>query len=153
MISYGWISYSDRVTHKNPPDDVVRYLLTRAETIAVVGASSKPERSSHGIMRRLLSLGYRVVPVTPNENEVLGQRAYASVRDVPFPIDIVDVFRRADAVLPIADDAIAAGAKVLWLQQGVINEEAAERARNAGLTVLMDSCIAVMHSTLAVPKK
>ena len=147
------ISYSDCVTHKNPTDDVVRDVLTRAATIAVVGASSKPERSSHGIMRRLLSLGYRVVPVTPNETEVLGQRAYASVRDVPFPIDIVDVFRRSDTVLPIADDAIAAGAQVLWLQQGVINEEAAERARNAGLTVLMDSCIAVMHSTLAVPKK
>lgn len=141
------------MAHRNPTDDVVRDLLTRAETIAVVGASSKPERPSHGIMRRLLALGYRVVPVTPNETEVLGQRAYATVRDVPFPVDIVDVFRRADAVVPIADDAVAAGAKVLWLQQGVINEEAAARASAAGLAVLMDSCIAVMHSMLAVPKK
>jgi uncharacterized protein len=141
------------VPHQNPSDDVVRELLTRAQTIAVVGASSKPTRSSHGIMRRLLALGYRVVPVTPNESEVLGEKAYATVRDVPFPVDIVDVFRRSDAVGPIADDAIAAGAKVLWLQQGVIHEEAAARASAAGLTVLMDSCISVAHSLLAVPRK
>ncbi len=141
------------MAHHNPTDEVVRELLTRAETIAVVGASSKPERSSHGTMRRLLTLGYRVVPVTPNETEVHGHKAYASVRDVPFPIDIVDVFRRSDAVLPIADDAIAVGAKVLWLQQGVINEEAAARASAAGLTVFMDSCIAVAHTMLGVPKK
>ena len=139
--------------HQNPSDDVLRDLLTRAQTIAVVGASSKPARSSHGIMKRLLALGYRVVPVTPNESEVLGHKAYASVRDVPFAIDIVDVFRRADAVVPIADDAVAAGAKVLWLQQGVINEEAAARASAGGLTVVMDSCIAVAHSMLSVPKK
>jgi predicted CoA-binding protein len=141
------------VTHQNPSDAVLRDILTSAETIAVVGASSKPERSSHGIMKRLLALGYRVVPVTPNETEVLGEKAYPSVRDVPFAIDIVDVFRRADAVGPIADDAVAAGAKVLWLQQGVINEDAAARAQAAGLTVVMDSCIAVAHSMLAVPKK
>lgn len=139
--------------HKNPSDEVIRDLLVQAETIAVVGASSKPARSSHGIMRRLLSLGYRVVPVTPNETEVLGQRAYPSVRDVPFPIDIVDVFRRSDAVQPIADDAVAAGAKVLWLQQGVINEDAAARASAGGLIVVMDSCIAVAHSMLSATKK
>lgn len=141
------------MTHQNPSDDVLRDILTRANTIAVVGASSKPTRSSHGIMKRLLALGYRVVPVTPNETEVLGEKAYPSVRDVPFPIDVVDVFRRSDAVVPIADDAVAAGAKVLWLQQGVINEEAAARAAAAGLTVVMDACIAVVHSMLAVPKK
>jgi predicted CoA-binding protein len=137
----------------NPTDDALRALLTHAHTIAVVGASNKPERSSNGIMKRLLALGYRVVPVTPNETEVLGEKAYASVRDVPFPIDVVDVFRRSDAVVPIAHDAVAAGAKTLWLQQGVINEEAAAIARAAGLTVVMDSCIAVVHSMLRVPKK
>jgi predicted CoA-binding protein len=137
-------------THANPPGDVVRRLLEDARTIAVVGASSKPERPSHGVMKRLLALGYRVVPVTPNEREVLGQRAYASLSEVPFPIDIVDVFRRSDAVLPIVDDAIAVRAKSLWLQQGVIHEEAAARAKAAGLTVVMDSCIAVDIALLRV---
>jgi predicted CoA-binding protein len=137
-------------THTNPPGDVVRRLLEDARTIAVVGASSKPERPSHGVMKRLLALGYRVVPVTPNEREVLGQRAYASLSEVPFPIDIVDVFRRSDAVLPIVDDAIAVRAKSLWLQQGVIHEEAAARAKAAGLTVVMDSCIAVDIALLRV---
>lgn len=138
--------------HVNPDDDVLREALTNARTIALVGASNKPERPSHGIMRRLLALGYRVIPVTPNETEVLGQKAYASLRDVPVPIDIVDVFRRSDAVMPIAEDAVAVKAKMLWLQQGVINEAAAAHARAGGLEVVMDSCIAVAHSMLRVPR-
>jgi predicted CoA-binding protein len=104
-------------------------------------------------MQRLLRVGYRVVPVNPNEREVLGQRAYASLADVPEAVDIVDVFRRAEYTPAIADAAVAIGAKALWLQQGVVNELAAERARAGGLLVAMDSCIAVAHSMLGIPAK
>ena len=131
----------------------MRNLLSAAATIAVVGASSNPERPSNGIMRKLKSAGYRVIPVNPNETDVLGERAYPSLLDVPERIDIVDVFRRAEYTPAIADDAVKVGAKALWLQSGVTNEEAASRAAAGGLTVVMDACIGVMHSLLQVPKK
>jgi predicted CoA-binding protein len=136
------------VAHRNPPDTDIRQLLTSASTIAVVGASSNPERSSHGIMGRLLQLGYRVIPVNPNETEVLGQKAYPSLLDVPTPIDIVDVFRRAEYTPAIADAAVKVHAKALWLQQGIVNEDAAARATAGGLMVIMDACIAVEHALL-----
>ena len=139
--------------HHNPPDDVLRQLLTNASTIAMVGASSNPDRPSNGIMRKLLSAGYRVIPVNPNETSVLGERAYPSLADVPERIDIVDVFRRAEFTPAIADEAVKIGAKALWLQSGVVNEEAATAARAGGLTVVMDACIGVMHSVLRVPRK
>lgn len=135
----------------NPPDDEIRRLLTDARTIAIVGASSKPDRPSHGVMQKLLAAGYRVIPVNPAEREVLGQRAYASLAEVPESIDIVDVFRRAEETPAIADAAVAKGAKVLWLQSGIVSEEAARRARE--LTVVMDRCIGVEHSLLRVPKR
>ena len=141
------------MAHRNPPDDDIRQLLTSASTIAVVGASSSPERSSNGIMGRLLQLGYTVIPVNPNETTVLGQKAYASLSDIPVPIDIVDVFRRAEFTPAIADEAVQVRAKALWLQQGVTNEDAATRATAGGLMVVMDACIAVEHATLRVPKK
>lgn len=137
----------------NPSDEELRRLLTEAETIAVVGASSNPSRPSHGIFRKLLSAGYRVVPVNPNETAVLGQRAYPSLAEVPHPIDIVDVFRRAEYTPAVAAEAVAVGAKALWLQSGIVNEAAAERARAGGLTVVMDACIGVVHSMLRVPRK
>jgi predicted CoA-binding protein len=136
------------VAHRNPPDTDIRQLLTSASTIAIVGASSNPERSSHGIMGRLLQLGYRVIPVNPNETEVLGQKAYPSLPDVPTPIDIVDVFRRAEYTPAIADAAVKVHAKALWLQQGIVNEDAAARATAGGLMVIMDACIAVEHALL-----
>jgi predicted CoA-binding protein len=139
--------------HHNPPDDVLRQLLTNASTIAMVGASSNPDRPSNGIMRKLLSAGYRVVPVNPNETSVLGERAYASLADVPERIDIVDVFRRAEFTPAIADQAVKIGAKALWLQSGVVNEEAAAKAVAGGLMAVMDACIGVMHSVLRVPRK
>jgi predicted CoA-binding protein len=141
------------VAHRNPPDNDIRQLLTSASTIAVVGASSNPERPSHGIMGRLLQLGYTVIPVNPNETTVLGQTAYASLADVPVPIDIVDVFRRASFTPAIADAAVKVHAKALWLQQGVTNEDAAARATAGGLTVVMDACIAVEHALLQVPPR
>jgi len=141
------------VAHRNPSEPEIRNLLSAAATIAVVGASSNPERPSNGIMRKLKSAGYRVIPVNPNETDVLGDRAYPSLLDVPERIDIVDVFRRAEYTPAIADDAVKVGAKALWLQSGVTNEEAASRAAAGGLTVVMDACIGVMHSLLQVPKK
>jgi predicted CoA-binding protein len=140
------------MAHQNPPDVELRRLLTDARTIAVVGASSSPDRPSHGIFGRLLAAGYRVIPVNPNESLVQGQKAYASLRDIAEPVDIVDVFRRAEYTPAIADDAVAIGAKVLWLQSGIWNDAAAARASAAGLVVVMDECIGVAHSRLRVPR-
>lgn len=139
--------------YKDPDDRKLAQILREAHTIAVVGASSKPEKSSHGIMKRLQQLGYKVIPVNPNEDEVLGEKTYASLRDIPVPVDIVDVFRRAEATPPVAADAVAIGAKTLWLQLGVANDEAAAIAEKAGMNVVMDNCIAVTHRRLNVPQK
>src|SRR4051812_15281653 len=114
--------------HQNPSDDRLKQILTHARTIAMVGASSNPERAAYGIMQRLQNVGYRVIPVNPRETEVLGEKAYASLAEVPVPIDIVDVFRRAEDTPAVADEAVQAGAKTLWLQQGIASEEAARRA-------------------------
>ncbi len=139
--------------HANPSDDDLRQLLTEAKTVAIVGASSNPERSSHGIMRMLQSVGYRVIPVNPRETAVLGEQAYSRLEDIPEHVDVVDVFRRAEDTPPIADSAVAIGAKALWLQSGISNEETAARATTGGLVVVMNACIGVMHSMLRVPKK
>ena len=141
------------MSHVNPTDDALRTLLTSATTIAIVGASANPEKPSHGIMQRLLAAGYRVIPVNPKETEVLGQKAYASLAEIPDPVDIVDVFRRSEDTPGIAEEAIAIGAKTLWLQLGVTSEEAATRAKAAGLTVIMDRCIGATHKALGIPAK
>jgi predicted CoA-binding protein len=141
------------VAHRNPPDNDLKQILSSAATIAVVGASSNPDRSSNGIMGRLLQVGYRVIPVNPNETEVLGQKAYPSLSSVPVPIDIVDVFRRAEYTPAIAEEAAKVHAKTLWLQQGIRNEDAATRAEAAGLTVVMDACIGTVHAMLQVPHR
>jgi uncharacterized protein len=124
-----------------PSDPELRALLGDARTIAVVGLSSDPRRASNRIARYLQGKGYRVVPVNPNETEVLGERSYASLRDVPDPIDVVDVFRRPEHTPDIARDAVAAGAKLLWLQSGIVNDEARRIAEDAGLDVVMGVCI------------
>jgi predicted CoA-binding protein len=141
------------MAHANPSDAELKQLLTDATTIAMVGASSNPDKASHGIMQRLQSVGYRVIPVNPRETEVLGERSYPSLIDVPERIDIVDVFRRAEDTPGIADDAVTIGAKALWLQTGIVNEEAAARATAGGLIVVMDACIGATHSLLRVPPK
>ena len=123
-------------------------LLREAKTIAVVGLSSKSWRSSYGIAQYLQKHGYRVIPVNPMENEVLGEKSYASLKDIPEHVDVVNVFRRSEFVPEIADDAIEIGAGALWLQLGVVHEEAARKAAAAGLTVVMDRCISVDHSLL-----
>lgn len=132
----------------NPSDDELRTILTDTKTIAMVGASSNPEKPSHRIFAQLQKAGYKVIPVNPRETEVLGVPAVASLADVKEPIDIVDVFRRSEDTPAIADEAIAAKAKVLWLQLGVSNDDAAARARAAGLTVVMDKCIGATHHAL-----
>ena len=135
--------------HKNPNADEIKHLLEESCNVAVVGLSDSPYRTSHAIARVLQSSGYRIFPVNPNlTGPVLGEEPYASVSEIPEPIDIVDVFRRSEKVAPVAEDAVAAGAKVLWMQSGVVNEEAAEYAKDHGLTVVMDRCIKVDHATL-----
>jgi hypothetical protein len=124
-------------------DDGIREVLSSTRTIALVGASPNPERASHAVMHYMLDRGYRVIPVNPNVKEVLGQKTVASLKDIQEPVDMVDVFRRSEAAGPLCDEAIAIGAKSLWLQLGVINEEGAKRAEAAGLKVIMDRCPAI----------
>ncbi len=135
--------------HENPSAEEIRTLLEGSRTVAVVGLSDKPYRTSHGIARALQDFGFKVFPVNPNlRGPVLGEEPYASVEEIPAPVDIVDVFRRSEKVMPTAKDAVAAGAKVLWMQSGVINEEAAGYAKENGLTVVMDRCIMVDYASL-----
>ena len=129
-------------------EETIAALLREAKTIAVVGLSGNPERSSYGVAQYLQKHGYRIIPVNPAETEVLGEKSYASLKDVPEQIDIVDVFRRSEFVPEIAEQAIEIGARALWLQMGVIHEEAVRKAQAAGLTVVMDQCIAVDHNLL-----
>ena len=141
------------MAHANPPDPELKRLLTEATTIAMVGASSNPEKASYGIMQKLQKAGYRVIPVNPRETEILGERSYPSLIDVPERIDIVDVFRRPEDAPSIADDAVTIGARALWLQTGIVSEDAAARAQAGGLIVVMDTCIGATHSLLRVPLK
>ena len=134
---------ADAVNAVAPEDRELRILLGEARTSAVVGLSSRPGRPSLDVAAYLQQRGYRIVPVNPRETEVLGERAYPSLRDIPedLAIDVVDVFRRAEDTPPIASDAVAIGAKVLWLQDGIVNEEAYRIATEAGLEVIMGVCI------------
>lgn len=123
-------------------DQRIRDVLMNTRRIALVGASDKPARPSYGVMRYLLDQGYEVIPVSPKlaGQQLMGQTAYASLAEIPGKVDMVDVFRNAEAAWEVAQDAIAIGAKTLWLQLGVINEQAAVLASDAGLTVIMDRC-------------
>jgi predicted CoA-binding protein len=123
-------------------------LLKTSRTIAVVGLSSKRMRPSYGVAEYMQRAGYRIIPINPQESEVLGEKAFARIEDVPEPIDIVDVFRRSEFVPDIVDSAIRIGAKAVWMQEGVVHEAAAEKARQAGLAVVMDRCILKEHSRL-----
>jgi uncharacterized protein len=132
-----------------PGDPELRSILGEARTIAVVGLSSKPGRESLSIAKYLQDKGYRIVPVNPNETEVLGEKAYPSLLDVPDRIDAVDVFRRAEDTPEIARQAVQIGAKVLWLQTDIVNDEARMIAEDAGLSVVMGVCIRSTHRRLA----
>ncbi|MBK6638259.1 MAG: CoA-binding protein [Rhodocyclaceae bacterium] len=129
-------------------DTKLRELLRATKTIAVVGISDKPYRDSHHVAEYLIEAGYRVFPVNPNLQSVLGLRCYPDLASIPEAIDLVDVFRRPEEVGPVVDAAVAIKAKALWLQLGVINEAEAERASEAGLTVIMDRCSKIEHARL-----
>ena len=131
-------------------DDIntLRRILREARTIAVVGLSADWYRPSYFAAKYMQEHGYRVIPVNPKYPEILGEKCYRSLRDVPEKVDMVDIFRKTDDVMPIADDAIAIGAKVLWQQLGVKNEAAAAKARAAGLEVVMDRCVKIEHGRL-----
>lgn len=123
-------------------------ILKSAHTIAVVGISSNPMRASNGVSEYLKRAGYKIIPVNPNEAEVLGEKCYARLEDVPEKIDMVDIFRRSEFVPDIVESAIRVGARTVWMQEGVIHEAAAERARQAGLDVVMDRCTLKEHRKL-----
>ena len=127
-------------------------LLQSARTIAVVGLSSKRYRASHGVSEYMQRCGYRIIPVNPQETEVLGEKAYASLEDVPERVDIVDIFRRSEFVPEIVDAAIRIGAGAVWMQEGVVHEAAARKAEAAGLQVVMDRCILKDHMRLEVAR-
>jgi len=122
-------------------DSDLSKLLEHAKTIAVVGISSNPTRASFGVSRFLQRQGYRIIPVNPAEKEVHGEHVYATLADVPDAIDIVDIFRRADAVLPVVQEALPKRPRLIWMQEGIVNEEAAQLAESNGIPVVMDRCI------------
>ena len=128
---------------QNPPDEAIKALLSSPQTVAVVGCSPDPQRDSHRIAQLLKAKGHRVIPVNPGYQTIVGERCYASLQDIPEQVDMVDIFRRSEHVAPIVDEAIEAGAKIVWMQLGVIDESAAVKAQHAGLTVVMDRCPAI----------
>ena len=131
--------FAGSMLETNSPETVAR-ILDECRTIAVVGLSNRPSRPSHGVAAYMQRAGYRIIPVNPNESAVLGEKAYDALADVPEQIDLVDVFRRSEEAGAAVDQAIAVGAKAVWLQEGVIDHEAAQRALDAGLLVVMDRC-------------
>lgn len=133
---------------KNPSDQTIKEMLSAPQTIAVVGCSPNPDRDSHRIARLLQAKGHRVIPVNPGHQEIVGEKCYPTLREIPDKIDIVDLFRRSEHVAPIVDEAIEVGAKVVWMQLGVIDEQAAAKAQRAGLTVVMDRCPAIEYRRL-----
>ena len=124
-------------------------ILKEYTIVAVVGLSTKPNRPSHRVAKYLISQGYKVIPVNPDAQEILGKKSYTNLSSIPEPIEIVDIFRRSEEVMPIVDEAIKIGAKVVWMQEGVINEKAASIAGNAGLQVVMNRCMLKEHMRLS----
>lgn len=130
------------------PDENIQEVLKKYKTIAVVGLSPNPERPSHYVAKYLKEHGYQVIPVNPDVQEVLGEKSYPDLKAVPIKVDIVDIFRRPESVPPIVEDALKIGAKVVWMQEGIVNKEAAKKAKSAGLTVIMDRCMMKEHLRL-----
>ncbi|MDD3528435.1 MAG: CoA-binding protein [Gallionellaceae bacterium] len=137
------------MSFQNPPDDAIRALLGRVRTIAVVGLSPKPGRPSHAVAQAMQGFGYRIVPVRPAVAEVLGEPAYARLADIPFAVDLVNVFRAAEHIPAVVEECLAIGAPAIWIQEGIVHPDAAARARAAGLTVVMDRCIYKDYMALA----
>jgi predicted CoA-binding protein len=129
-------------------DQLMKEILLSAKTIASVGLSSNQQKESYGIVSYLKEQGYHIIPVNPTADEILGEKSYPDLESVPEPIDVVQVFRKPEDVPPVVESAIKAGAKVVWMQEGIVNEEAAQKARAAGLQVVMDACMRVTHRRL-----
>ncbi len=125
----------------NPSPEEIKALLQRVKTIAVIGLSPKPDRPSFGVSQAMQRFGYRIVPVRPALDEALGEKAYAKLADIPFPVDLVNVFRESAAIPGVVEEVLAIGAPAIWIQEGIVHDQAAEQARAAGLTVVMDRCI------------
>jgi len=127
-------------------DEEARKVMDRYKTIAVVGLSTNPEKPGHYVPKYLKEHGYKIIPVNPTaKGEILGEKVYAGLRDIPQKVEVVDIFRPPKDVPPIVEDAIAIGAKVVWMQEGIVNNAAAERAKATGLTVIMDKCMMKVH--------
>ena len=126
----------------------IRGILKEGHTVVVVGLSPKPDRPSYIVARYLQSQGYRIIPVNPNAQEILGEKAYPTLLSVPEKVDVVDIFRRPEEVPPLVDEAIGIGAKVVWMQEGIVHDGAAQRAREAGLKVVMNRCMKKEHQRL-----
>jgi uncharacterized protein len=124
-------------------------ILRKYRTIAVVGLSNNPMRPSHGVSEYMKSQGYKIIPVNPGHAQILGEKSYRTLEDIPEPVDIVNIFRRSEMIPPVVDAAIAIGAKVVWMQEGIQNHEAAEKARAAGLEVVMNTCILKAHRRMS----
>jgi predicted CoA-binding protein len=134
---------------QNPSDDEIKAILTATKTIAVVGLSDKPTRASHGVSKLMQQWGFKIIPVTPKpQAEILGEKVYPDLACVPGEIDLVDVFRRSEEAGHVVDQAIARGAKAIWLQLDIIDEAAAERAKAAGIPIVMDRCLMVEYGRL-----
>ncbi len=128
-----------------PPVELLRKIFDETRNIAVVGLSPKPERPSHQVARYLLNVGYTIFPVNPGQNEIMGLTCYPDLLSINQPVDVVDIFRRSEHVAPLVRDAVTIGARVIWMQQGVINQRAAHAAEQAGLLVIMDRCLKIEH--------
>ncbi len=126
----------------------IKAILQDYKVVAVVGLSSKPERPSFRVAHYLKEHGYQIVPVNPGQKEILGEKCYPTLKEIPFPIEVVDIFRNVEAIPAIVDDAIAVGAKVVWMQQGLVEPNSAQKAKEAGLQVVMDRCMKVDHAQI-----
>lgn len=133
-------------------NEEMKKILLSAKTIASVGLSSNPNKESFGVAQYLKDQGYRIIPVNPAATEIMGQKAYPDLSSVSAKVDVVQVFRKSEDVMPVVDEAIKIGAKVVWMQEGIVNEEAAQKARAAGLQVVMDMCMRAAHRGLIVSK-
>lgn len=133
-------------------DQLMKQILLTSHMVASVGVSSNPSKESHDIVAYLKEQGYRIIPVNPGATEILGEKAYADLESIPEKVDVVQIFRRPEDVPPVVESAIAIGAKVVWMQEGIVNEAAAQNARDAGLQVVMDACMRATHRRLIGPK-
>jgi len=135
-------------SEENPPPEKIKMILDRYQTVAIVGLSPKPARASYQVAEYLKGCNYQIVPVNPGQKEILGETCYPNLKAIPFEVEIVDIFRKPEAIFPIVDDAIAIGARVVWMQLDIVHHEAARKARLAGLDVVMDRCIKIEHGNI-----